>query len=450
MDLADRVAQRVVERVHGAVALGRAHVALAARPDLDRGLRGDLAVGALLDQHAPGLEAEQRFVRARLLAHQELEGPVGGLELEAAVLEVLDALEHPAHELLAGGAGLELDPRRGRLLGDRPAARELGDEDVAAVAHHRRVDVLERLRVGANARRVQPRLVREGMLADVRLGGVGGAVEELVDEVRRLGEARQLLGRKHLSTHLQLQVGDHRDQVGVAGALADAVDRALHLRRSGFDRRERVGDRAAGVVVGVDAQRDPAERFADDGERRSHCRRQRSAVGVAQDHPLRPRLGRGAQAAERVAGVELEAVEEVLGVEQHALSGGREKRHRVGDHAQVLLARDAHDLLHVQERGLAHERARRDRAAGQHAQPLVGVGGAVAPPRHPEGDQLGALKALAGEQLEQLLLLRVGRGKAGLDQRDPEGVERVHDAQLLLSREAQASAAHAVAQGGVV
>src|SRR5947208_1584419 len=80
----------------------------------------------------------------------------------------------------------------------------------------------------------------------------------------------------------------------------------------------------------------------------------------------------------------------------------------------------------------------------------AGVGGAVAPPRHPEGDQLGALKALAGEQLEQLLLLRVRRGKASLDERDPQRVERVHDAQPLLRREAQTSAAHAVAQGGVV
>ena len=200
----------------------------------------------------------------------------------------------------------------------------------------------------------------------------------------------------------------------------------------------------------VDAQGEVAERFADDGESRPYRRRQRAAIGVAEHHPFGSRLGGRAQAAERIAGVELEAVEEVLGVEQHALSGGREKRHRVCDHAQVLLARDAHDLLHVQQRGLAHERARRDRAAGQHAQPLVGVGRAVAPPRHPEGDQLGALKALAGEQLEQLLLLRVRCGKAGLDQRDPQRVERVHDAQLLLSREAQASAAHAVTQGGVV
>ena len=97
----------LVERVHRAVALGGAHVALAADPDLDRRLGLDLAVGALLDDHAPGLQAEQRLVLARLLAHQQLERAVGGLELEALVLELLDALDDALRErvavLAAGG-----------------------------------------------------------------------------------------------------------------------------------------------------------------------------------------------------------------------------------------------------------------------------------------------------------------------------------------------------------
>jgi hypothetical protein len=60
------------------------------------------------------------------------------------------------------------------------------------------------------------------------------------------------------------------------------------------------------------------------------------------------------------------------------------------------------------------------------------------------------LEALAGEQLEQLLLLGVGGREAGLDQVDAERVELVDDAQLLVGGEAEASAAHPVAEGGVV
>ena len=55
-------------------------------------------------------------------------------------------------------------------------------------------------------------------------------------------------------THLQLQVGDDREQVGVAHALADAVHGTLHLRGAGAHGRERVGHRATGVVVAVDAE----------------------------------------------------------------------------------------------------------------------------------------------------------------------------------------------------
>ena len=93
MDLRDRVPQRLVERVDGAIALGGAYVTLAVDPDLDRRLGLDAAVGTLLDDRAPGLEPEQRLVVARLLAQQQLERAVGGLVVIAAVLELLDALD---------------------------------------------------------------------------------------------------------------------------------------------------------------------------------------------------------------------------------------------------------------------------------------------------------------------------------------------------------------------
>ena len=86
MLLGDRIAQRPVERVDGAVALGGADVALAADPELDRRLGLDPAVGALLGDDAEALEPEERLVAARLAPQQQLEGAVGRLELVAAVL----------------------------------------------------------------------------------------------------------------------------------------------------------------------------------------------------------------------------------------------------------------------------------------------------------------------------------------------------------------------------
>ena len=202
--------------------------------------------------------------------------------------------------------------------------------------------------------------------------------------------------------------------------------------------------------MGVDPERDAGERFGDDRHRDADLRRQRAAVGVAQHDPLGPRVGRRARAVQRVAGVFGEAVEEVLGVEQHALAVPDQERDGLADHLQVLLARDAHDLLDVQQRGLADERADRGERLGEDPQALVLLRRDLAPARHPERDDLGGLEALLREQLEQLLLLRVRRREAGLDHVHAERVERVHDAQLLAGGEAHAAAAHAVAQGRVI
>ena len=81
------------------------------------------------------------------------------------------------------------------------------------------------------------------------------------------------------SPYLSSQVGDDGQQVGVAGALAVPVDGALDVRAPGLDRGERVGDRAAGVVVRVDAEdrrrarRLPGSRARSPRPRWGPCRR---------------------------------------------------------------------------------------------------------------------------------------------------------------------------------
>ena len=58
--------------------------------------------------------------------------------------------------------------------------------------------------------------------------------------------------RQAIAAHVQR----HHDlfERGVAGALADAVDRALDLPRAALHRRQRVGDGQAEVVVAVRAE----------------------------------------------------------------------------------------------------------------------------------------------------------------------------------------------------
>ena len=88
--------------------------------------------------------------------------------------------------------------------------------------------------------------------------------------------------------------------------------------------------------------------------------------------------------------------------------------------------------------------------AGEDPQALVGVRGDATATGHAERDDLRDVQLLAGEQLEELLLLWIGRGEPGLDHVHAERVERINHAQLLVRGEAHAASAHAVAQGGVV
>ena len=132
-----------------------------------------------------------------------------------------------------------------------------------------------------------------------------------------------------------------REQVGVAAALAVAVHRALHLARAGVDGDEAVGHGAVAVVVDVDAdaaRRAPAVDLADDA--RADERRQGGAVGVAEaDDRRRPPRRRRVTQRQRVVGV----------VARRRRRSARRRRrpscpaptqeaHRVGDHAQVLVA----------------------------------------------------------------------------------------------------------------
>ncbi len=104
----------------------------------------------------------------------------------------------------------------------------------------------------------------------------------------------------------------------------------------------------------------------------------------------------------------------------------------------------------MQAPALADQADDRCEALGQDAQRRVVLGGEVAAPGHAEGGDRRLLQLELGEQLEELRLLGVGAGEAGLDEVDAEVVERLDDLELLAHRERHALPAHAVPQGGVV
>ena len=182
-----------------------------------------------------------RGIAARAV-HEQLERRLGAFERVPAELELLDLVgDTPRQSAVLG----EVDAEGRRFLEHRAAPRLLRDHRVALVADLGRVDVLIRVRGLAHRVDVLAALVRERGLADVRRREGRGDVGDLGDVACDLGEPCQLLLVDDLDPHLELQVGDQRAQVRVAGALTVAVDAALHLDGAGADRGEGCRHRAS-------------------------------------------------------------------------------------------------------------------------------------------------------------------------------------------------------------
>ncbi len=150
----------------------------------------------------------------------------------------------------------------------------------------------------SGGRAVDAALVGEGRPAHVRLVVVGRDVDDLGHVAGHVGQLGQAAGRDRLELGLEFEVGQDADQVGVAAALAVAVDGALDVPGAVHHRGQRVGHRQLRVVVAVDAPHDlrPAvagQRLEGGPEDPRQLVGQDAAVRLAQDQR------RGARAAGR-------------------------------------------------------------------------------------------------------------------------------------------------------
>ena len=202
-------------------------------------------------------------------------------------------------------------------------------------------------------------LGRERALAHIGRVAVGRAVEHLVERARDMGEVLELVvGDADVEflreLRLELQRRDDRDEIGVAAALAEPVERALDLARAGAHGGERIGHRLLGVVVGVDADVVAGDRLDHLADDRFDLVRQRAAIGVAQHDPARALVVGRLGAGERELRIGLVAVEEMLAVEQHLAALGLGGAHAVADRGEVFLVRGL-------ERDLARDSPRTSR-----------------------------------------------------------------------------------------
>ncbi len=447
---AHRLAQRGVDRVDGAVALGHPHPALGvgavADPHLHGRLGRELTAGQLVGDHPHRLDAEELRHLTGDSTHQQLERRIGRLEVVTVVFESLEFVD----DLVDLGA-VEFDADLFGLHLDRRPARHLRHHEPGPVADQFGIDVFVGVLGPHDRRHVQAGLVRERRRSDVRSLRVDGAVEGLRDVVTDRGQTLDAAVGQTGVAELELQVRDDRGEVGVAGALAQPVERALHVARAGLDGGHRVGDRAARVVVAVD----PDHRVVTDvgldvGDDPMDFARQGSTVGVAEHEVARAVDDRGLDRSQGELGVGLVAVEEVLQVDEHHAALAGEELDRVGDHRGAFVEGGLQRLDHLilgTLRDDAHRRGvRLDQIAQRGVVVDLATGASGRAERHQRRRGEFQLVLGAGEELD---VLRVGAGPAALDELHPEQVELFRDAELVVDGRRDALDLQAVAQCGV-
>src|SRR5712692_7278441 len=262
-------------------------------------------------------------------------------------------------------------------------------------------------------------------------------------------ELAQARLRDAVEPELQDEARDNRHEVRIAAALAEAIERPLHLADPLADGGERVRDGALGVVVHVDPQRRPHV-LLHGLDRGDELGRQGAAVGVAENEPVCPSRFRGHQRGHRVVGVGAEAVEEVLGVEDDLVHPGPEERDRVADHGEILGKRRAEGLGHVEVPRLADDRRHRRAGVEHRAHVGVRVGGAAGAPGHAERRELGVLERDVLHAPEEAEVLRVRARPSALYIMNAERVEPGREPNLIFHRERHAFALGAIAERGVV
>jgi len=219
-----------------------------------------------------------------------------------------------------------------------------------------------------------------------------------------------------------------------AAALAEAVEGSLHLADPLGDRGERVRDRALGVVVYVDPER-RTHVLLHFGDHRHELRGQRPPVGVAQDEPVGAGGFRRAQRRQRVVAVGAEAVEEMLGVEEHLVHPGPQERDRVADHREILGEGRAERLGHVEVPRLADDRRHRRAGIEQCLHVRVRLRSGPGATGHAERGELRVLERDVLHATEESKILRVRTRPPALDVLDAQRVEPSRDLQLVVHRE---------------
>ncbi len=297
---------------------------------------------------------------------------------------------------------------------------------------------------------VHAAFVRERALADERLIATVIHVGHVVDIARKFRQPLCTAIGQHLKARFfHGQVRANGNQIGIAAALADAVDRALHLHRAGIDGRQRIGHGQIAIVVAVNSHRHGQGGLSGFRERGDFLRHG-AAVGVAQHDEACAGFRGGPHGFRGIFGIEFPAVEEMFGVVNHFPAAFAEVSDGVADHRQVFLERNTQHFGRMERRGFADDRQGFGAGIEQrfHAGVLRGLHSLAA--GHAEGANPSVLQIQLLHALKELSVLFVRQRITPFDEIAAQLIEPLGDQQFILQRKIHPFALAAVTKRGVV
>ena len=299
-------------------------------------------------------------------------------------------------------------------------------------------------------------MLEHTVLVDARLVGEGiGPHHRLVGLHRVAGDLAHQLGRGHdlprvdagvTAEHVRPHLDRHHDLLerGIARALAEPVDGALDLPRTGLHRRQRIGDRHAKVVVAVRRPNDGVGAFdAFDqltdalapqiGDAVPHRIRHIKRLGAGLDRRLEHAAEEVHVRANRVFRRKLNVVGELAG---ELDCGDGRLDHLVGLHAQLLLHVDGRSG----DKGV--DPLARRRGDGVPGGLDIALGRAC---KRADG---GVLNHLC-DRADRLGVAWAGGGKAGFDDVNTQLLQLAGNPHFFVAGHRRARALLAVAECGV-
>src|SRR4030042_5076600 len=214
--------------------------------------------------------------------------------------------------------------------------REVRDENPLSISNLLRLNMLVGDIAFPNGADMNAALMGKGTVTHIGQVFMMWEVGQLRDEAGDFRHLSQLNIRDTMYSHLQVEMGNDRTEVGIPTSVAVAIDRPLNQSDSLFDRKDGVGHCHLRIIMDMDAERkiNFLLYFFDD---RLDLVGESSSIGITENDPIGLSVLGGPKRCEGILGIVFETVEEVFRIENNLRDPILEESNRLVDDFKILI-----------------------------------------------------------------------------------------------------------------